>query len=539
MRDGDDQNAINNERQLKEAVSVESAKFEESYRWLEKSMGADFFRDIPHERIVLIAHNLISFELQSYFMTIFLEDSALVLCLDNPRADIEVLEQLSLHGIRGYQTYQSQQPYRGAKKEGLLRIVSVSFTTVPTTSEQMQSEESIANLFAIVNQRAPEVTEEEFNQMIMGMQGPLLRTLPKDRSAAAVEMFLRSRTRDNCQYEVFYHEDWMQTGEPSMEVLFAWRNTSKHNFLLSIAQLMFRHKLKMKRVSAAYIEPYTNRNILVMRIGIHGANGDAVWDVANTVDFMRELVTIKYFNDDDQIAHKLVSRGIIDGIHGNLLRAIVNFVHQILLNLDVNAYRLELIEEALCHHPDLTIKMIELFQLKFNPSHPSLQRFEEKKNELLSLISKLDTGNDAADTRRKNVLTQSIAFIDYCLKTNFYRRNYTAMSFRIDPQLLEHLPYDRKEFFPELPFGIFYMRGMHSIGFHVRFKDLSRGGLRTIFPRSHEQMVYERNNVFRECYNLAYTQQKKNKDIPEGGSKGVVFLYPYSQLEIEKTILTS
>ncbi len=31
-------------------------------------------------------------------------------------------------------------------------------------------------------------------------------------------------------------------------------------------------------------------------------------------------------------------------------------------------------------------------------------------------------------------------------------------------------------------------------------------------------------SMFEECYNLALTQQRKNKDIPEGGSKGVVLL---------------
>ena len=34
-----------------------------------------------------------------------------------------------------------------------------------------------------------------------------------------------------------------------------------------------------------------------------------------------------------------------------------------------------------------------------------------------------------------------------------------------------------------------------------------------------------------------YTQQRKNKDIPEGGSKGVIFLKPFDRLEMEAAIL--
>ena len=78
---------------------------------------------------------------------------------------------------------------------------------------------------------------------------------------------------------------------------------------------------------------------------------------------------------------------------------------------------------------------------------------------------------------------------------------------------------------------------MHFFGFHIRFKDLSRGGLRTVYPEQVEQMVQERNNVFTECYNLAFTQHKKNKDIPEGGSKGIIFLRPFDRLESESQIL--
>jgi NAD-specific glutamate dehydrogenase len=67
--------------------------------------------------------------------------------------------------------------------------------------------------------------------------------------------------------------------------------------------------------------------------------------------------------------------------------------------------------------------------------------------------------------------------------------------------------------------------GYDFTGFHVRFRDISRGGVRVIL--SHEEN-YERNrsSQFQENYNLAYTQKLKNKDIPESGSKGTcVYIY--------------
>ncbi len=67
---------------------------------------------------------------------------------------------------------------------------------------------------------------------------------------------------------------------------------------------------------------------------------------------------------------------------------------------------------------------------------------------------------------------------------------------------------------------------------------MSRGGLRTIYPQQAELVEQEQNNVFTECYHLSYTQHKKNKDIPEGGSKGVIFLKPYERIEAEASILS-
>eukprot|EP00439_Symbiodinium_sp_Y106_P070664 s699_g12.t1 len=69
---------------------------------------------------------------------------------------------------------------------------------------------------------------------------------------------------------------------------------------------------------------------------------------------------------------------------------------------------------------------------------------------------------------------------------------------------------------------IYMVCGRDFMGFHTRFRDVARGGIRLVLSR--DGAAYERNfaTLFDECYNLAYTQQNKNKDIPEGGAKGVI-----------------
>lgn len=103
-------------------------------------------------------------------------------------------------------------------------------------------------------------------------------------------------------------------------------------------------------------------------------------------------------------------------------------------------------------------------------------------------------------------------------KTNFFKKDKAALAFRMDGGFLS------KTEFPDEPFAVILVIGSEFRGFHVRFLDIARGGIRMI--RSSHAQVYLNNasSLFDECYGLASTQQRKNKDIPEGGSKGVILL---------------
>lgn len=523
---------------LAQAIQLESEKFQESYLWLEQTMPKAFFEEVSQESLMLITHSLIGFPLQDYFSTINLKSAAIVMCLDSPDADLRILRDYALYGIKNYQAYVSKTPAPFPGVTTPLRIATIDFTEMLESSDRAFSAESKASLRELLRKENPDITDEEFEKLISKISSRFILSLPPERLVLALHMLYRAQQRDACQYEVRYDDTWeAQKDTSSMNIVLAWRNTPKHNFLYRIAKVVYRHGLKMTRVNATYTDPYDPQSVLVMALSLHGSNGQAVWDVADIPDFLRELLTVKYFDTDDTINEYLVSKGIVSGNMGNLLRAMTAFIHQTLVHLDPNLYTFENIEEALCRHPTLTVKLCHVFKLKFDPNHAEYEKFIESKKQFLEEVQQLDTGQEENDIRRKNVLKQGMNFIAYTLKTNFYRLNYTALSFRLDPRYLDDIPFDRSRKFPEMPYGIFFMFGMHFFGFHIRFKDLSRGGLRTVYPEQLEQMIIERNNIFTECYNLAWTQQKKNKDIPEGGSKGVIFLKPFSQIDSDSQIL--
>lgn len=101
---------------------------------------------------------------------------------------------------------------------------------------------------------------------------------------------------------------------------------------------------------------------------------------------------------------------------------------------------------------------------------------------------------------------QIAEFSTAVLRTNFFRPKIVALAFRLDPAKLKAAyPTD------SVPFGVYYVVGAEFRGFHVRFADVARGGIRIIKSGSAQALSASVAGMFDECYNLALTQQKKNK----------------------------
>ncbi|KAJ4404996.1 NAD-dependent glutamate dehydrogenase [Didymella pomorum] len=141
-------------------------------------------------------------------------------------------------------------------------------------------------------------------------------------------------------------------------------------------------------------------------------------------------------------------------------------------------------------------------------------------------VDKVQTDEELTDTinravvndHHEMVMNSFRIFNNSVLKTNFYTPTKVAISFRLNPNFLPASEY------PQPLFGMFLVIGSEFRGFHLRFRDIARGGIRIVKSRSQEAYSINARSMFDENYNLANTQQRKNKDIPEGGSKGVVLL---------------
>ncbi len=173
--------------------------------------------------------------------------------------------------------------------------------------------------------------------------------------------------------------------------------------------------------------------------------------------------------------------------------------------------------DSLVSHYPYVKNAFKLFDRKFNPSFKkhNIQKEKERLEE--------DIKNTISVEIDKNIFQAILLFIEVIQRTNFYKKEKTSVAFMYSPDYLNEIDY------PVKPCGIFHVISMELRGFHVRFRDIARGGVRIV--RSHTYQNYLNNSdfIFDENYNLALTQQKKNKDIPEGGSKGTILLSWESQ----------
>ncbi len=519
--------------ELKKAIEIETKAFEQAYVWLETHMPKSFLEAVDQDMKILIARNLMSFSLQDHFTPIYFKHKIIVLCQDGPDADLRIFKKFKNYVIRYYRAFVSNVPPPG-DKAGNLRIAFLYFHDLSKT-EKLPHEKK-QELYTHAREHNPNLKDEEIESLTRGITPNFLRSMAGERLSLALEMFFRARNRDQCQYEVRRNEHWQEKEAPSLQVVMAWRNVPKSGFLYHLAKVISAHHLAIKKVVGTYIDLSSTETILILSLGLHGKSGKAAWEEADIDDFLREFSLIKYFETDDKVGSTFTDTHLISGNEAHLVRNFISFAHQVLVYADPNFYSYENVIEGFCRHQELTVQLCKLFEAKFDPEKHNAERFDSLRKEFIQLVDKLDTGQAINDVRRKNVLKQGLSFIDHTLKTNYYRHNKSSFSFRLDPKYMDNVPYERKEKFPELPYGIFFIRGMHFIGFNIRFKDLARGGVRTVIPERMEQYYQERNNIFSEAYNLAYTQQKKNKDIPEGGAKTAILLEPFEVFAEEEEI---
>ena len=256
-------------------------------------------------------------------------------------------------------------------------------------------------------------------------------------------------------------------------------------------------------------------------------------------DIVESLVDVSLY-PENRLA-RLVERDQITAREANFINSAIEFVHQFIRFNDAN---LQLLRERLGKTSDLSeiLRNIQRRTDKDNfPFDSVLAAYAERPDIIKALYACFtakfapdctagDTGGNESPAKLEAILKTVPAavseheifrwgkiFVDSVLRTNFFLPVKSALAFRLDGDFLSG-DYEAK------PYGVFFVKGRDFFGFHVRFKDIARGGIRIIKSSTSDDYRLNSDYAFEECYSLANTQTKKNKDIPEVGSKGVIVI---------------
>lgn len=187
-------------------------------------------------------------------------------------------------------------------------------------------------------------------------------------------------------------------------------------------------------------------------------------------------------------------------------------------------------------YPAILRKMCDTFEERFDPAGKAdAKRIEGSFNRIRREIGQINSGVAEKDQRVRTVLGSVLNFMERVLKSNYFSTGKSALAFRLDAAFMRDYealsPAYAAAFPPERPYGVFFFWRREAFGFQIRFDEIARGGWRTVVPRMEDNPLelgdsyeYARCEAFRECFVLANTQHKKNKDIYEGGSKMLTLL---------------
>lgn len=194
------------------------------------------------------------------------------------------------------------------------------------------------------------------------------------------------------------------------------------------------------------------------------------------------------------VAHDLEAKGVLDSMR---------------LNLTKNTFSTARIAvtSARYHH------IVRLLFDHFAALHVGAGDAAQIKAQLERALSR-----DVSYHRDRTILGFFLAFNELIEQTNFFSRTRATVTFQLRTAFLN------REEFDAAPFGLVFLVGREFVGFHVRFRDIARGGIRIVRSRTADAYARNVDTIFLENYGLAATQQSKNKDIPEGGSKGIVLI---------------
>lgn len=302
-------------------------------------------------------------------------------------------------------------------------------------------------------------------------------------------------------------------------ITFVVSNARTRTMLERIAIRLSRAEININRAYIDVLADAPHGTISVLGFVVQTGTGQAI-DPSSSLwkETERDLRRVKWL---DHRAFEIDRRNHdFDLPRADVINAFCALAHQVLCKVSPYAFSRERIQSGVERYVPQALALAKLFIDRFDPANPTTDAAFEKAASDLDTEIDLKVGNE--DTR--TAFHTMIQAVRSTYRTNFHLPDRFCLALRLDPKFLV------SEERPELPWGVFFMHGREFNGFHCRFQEIARGGLRVVRPSSLEQHAREADRLYDEVYSLAFAQQLKNKDIPEGGAKAAMLLEPSADI---------
>ena len=302
-------------------------------------------------------------------------------------------------------------------------------------------------------------------------------------------------------------------------IIVAVSNSTRRSMLQRIATRLSKSNINIHRAYLDSVDDGDNGWITLVGCVVQGPDGGPI-DESSPLwgEVRKDLIRLKWL--DPRTVDLGYAFPDLSLEQAEIITALLDLVYQILVKQNPYAFNPTRLDAMSRENISIAMEIANLFKNRFNPNKPTSDKKYE--TERLALTEIINSSVDLEDSRR--LFLKMLDAVDAVRKTNLYLEDRYALSMRIDATFL--VTEDR----PEQPFGAFFVHGRQFTGFHVRFRDIARGGVRAIFPRGIEQFTREQERLYDEAYNLAFAQQLKNKDIPEGGAKAAILIHPNGRI---------
>ncbi|MDA8539192.1 NAD-glutamate dehydrogenase [bacterium] len=426
-----------------------------------------------------------------------------------------------LESIPDGKTLQSINKYTSL--DGTITIVNVTFNEQDLYRGTSTQEIAVRDkVLAYAASERPDLSEESITDFLAKCSSDhVTRTRKPVRLLDQMLMYQQVAGSDDTEVSV----EALSTGqgEPRWLISIAGGNSQPKLYLSKIASYLGVHGISIRRLYLDLIADEASENpTMMLRVVV--ARPAATEEAGEiTAQLQEDIKKLKWI--DDKVINIATRHEHISFGEAEVITALASLVHGPLSKKNRHAFTRTGLFDLLEKPENLAVaeQIAGLFLSKFSPSSPLTG------DALTHAAAEIRRTISPGSIEGQALLEAMLDGVMKTIRTNYFVPSRYALGLRLDPSFMGV----NEVVGDVVPFGTFFITGRRFVSFHVRNRDISRGGLRVVQPVSMEAHGVASAGAYDEAYALAFAQQLKNKDIPEGGSKAVCVVEPYGDPDID------